>query len=212
MVPSAFSGPRLAPPISDTAETAATPATSPGSTCSVFRSSNRPGVSQGRRVRRRSRPTATPAAAATATHHQCPPNQPGWESVYHLPPNLITPMKTRPANAPNTPRTTAHPIRTQNSRFWVTGGAAACSGVAVTTWTSPGLNRGRTGCPTQRAFGQRSFTPDQLPCGGVIPARNSPITRCWGRSPAKTSPIPDDRLGSGWRRPNARARGVAARP
>ena len=61
----------------------------------------------GRRVRRRSRPTTTPAAAATATHHQCPPNQPGWESAYHLPPNLITPMNTRPANAPNTPRTTA---------------------------------------------------------------------------------------------------------
>jgi len=58
MEPSAFSGPRLAPPISDTADT-----------------------------------------AATATHHQCPPNQPGWESSYHLPPNLITPMNTSPANA-----------------------------------------------------------------------------------------------------------------
>ena len=34
----AFSGPRLAPPISDTAETAAIPGTSPGSTCSLFRS------------------------------------------------------------------------------------------------------------------------------------------------------------------------------
>ena len=38
MAPSAFSGPRLAPPISDTAETAAIPGTSPGSTCSLFRS------------------------------------------------------------------------------------------------------------------------------------------------------------------------------
>ena len=107
MVPSAFSGPRLAPPISDTAETATTPGTSPGSTCSDCRSSNKPGTSWGSRVRRRSRPTTAPAAAATATHHQCPPNQPGSESLYHLPPNLITPMKTRPANAPNTPRTTA---------------------------------------------------------------------------------------------------------
>ena len=128
MAPGAFSGPRLAPPISDTADTTATPATSPGSTCSVFRSSNRPGTCSGRRVRRRSRPTTTPAATATATHHQCPPNQPGWESSYHLPPNLITPMNTSPANAPNTPSTTAYPIKTQNSRFWVTGGAAAAPG------------------------------------------------------------------------------------
>src|SRR5215469_1061284 len=105
--PSAFSGPRLAPPISDTSETAAIPGTSLGSTCSVFRSSNRQGVFQGRRVSRRTRPTATPDAAATAAHHQCPPNQPGCESLHHLPPNVITPTKISAANAPNTPSTTA---------------------------------------------------------------------------------------------------------
>ena len=49
-VPRAFSGPRLAPPISDTAETATIPGTSPGSTCSGFRSSNRPGTSAGSRA------------------------------------------------------------------------------------------------------------------------------------------------------------------
>src|SRR5271166_4233196 len=127
MVPSAFSGPRLAPPISDTAETTATPATSPVSTCSVCRSSNRPGTCSGRRVRRRSRPTTTPAAAATATHHQCPPNQPGWVSSYHLPPTLITPINTSPANATNTPSTTAYQTRTESTRFWVNGGTAAGS-------------------------------------------------------------------------------------
>ena len=36
MAPSAFSGPRLAPPISDTVETATIPGTSRGSTCSVL--------------------------------------------------------------------------------------------------------------------------------------------------------------------------------
>ena len=53
-----------------------------------------------------------------------------------MPPTLITPMKTRPANAPNTPRTTAYPIRTQNSRFWVTGGAAAGPDAVVIARTS----------------------------------------------------------------------------
>ena len=107
MEASTFSGPTLAPPISDTAETATVPGTSRGSTCSACRSSNKPGTSSGRRVSRRSRPTTTPAAAVTATHHQCPPNQPGLESVYHRPPNLITPRETSPANAPNTPRAAA---------------------------------------------------------------------------------------------------------
>ena len=56
---------------------------------------------------RANRRRAPSARAATATHHQCPPNQPGWESLYHFPPNVITPMNTRPATAPNTPRATA---------------------------------------------------------------------------------------------------------
>ena len=56
MAPRAFSGPRLAPPISDTAETTAIPGTKRGSTCPSFRSAIRPGISSGRRVRRRSKP------------------------------------------------------------------------------------------------------------------------------------------------------------
>src|SRR5262249_14106989 len=123
-------------------ETAATPGTSFGSTCSVCRSSNKPGVFQGRRVSRRTTPTAAPAAAATATHHQRPPNQPGCESPYHLPPTLITPPNISAANAPNTPRATAQPIKTQNSRCRVTGSAAACPGAAVTTHTPPELDLG----------------------------------------------------------------------
>src|SRR3954452_5923449 len=125
MEPSAFSGPRLAPPISDTVETATIPGTKPGSTCSVCRSANKPGTFSGSLVRRRATPTRAPAAAATATHHQWPPNQPESESSYHLPPTLITPMNARPAHAPNAPSAAAQPIRIQNSDFWVIGGAAA---------------------------------------------------------------------------------------
>ena len=134
--PSAFSGPRLAPPISDTAETTTIPGTNRGSTCPSFRSAIKPGISSGRRVTRRNRPTTTPAPAVTATHHHCPPNQPGSESAYQLPPNPITPMNTRPANAPNTPRATAYPMSTQNSRFWVNGGDGAGSDVALMRRTS----------------------------------------------------------------------------
>src|SRR4029450_11176474 len=155
MAPSAFSGPRLAPPINDTAETAAIPGTSPGSTCSLFRSANRPGICSGRRVRRRSSPTTTPAAAVTATHHQCPPNQPGSESAYHLPPKSITPTNTRPANAPNIPRATAYPIRAQNSRFCVTGTSGAGSPGALITQTS-----------SQR--GSHTQPPPQAPARGCI--------------------------------------------
>jgi ADP-ribose pyrophosphatase YjhB (NUDIX family) len=47
------------------------------------------------------RPRRQPAPAEDiATHHRCPPNQPGFESAYQRPPNPITPMNTRPANAP----------------------------------------------------------------------------------------------------------------
>ena len=78
----------------------------------------------------------TPAAAVTATHHQCPPNQPGSESAYHLPAKSITPTNTRPANAPKTPRATAYPTRAQNSRFCVTGTPVAGSVGALMTQTS----------------------------------------------------------------------------
>ena len=77
MEASTFSGPTLAPPIRDTAETAMVPGTSRGSMRPARTSSKKPGTSSGRRVSRRSRPTTMPAPAVTATHHQCPPNQPG---------------------------------------------------------------------------------------------------------------------------------------
>ena len=44
-------------------------------------------------------------------------------------------MNTRPANAPNTPRATAYPMSTQNSRFWVNGGEGAGSDDALMTRT-----------------------------------------------------------------------------
>jgi hypothetical protein len=80
-----------------------------------------------------------PAAAVTAIHHQCPPNQRGSESEYHLPPNLMTPRNTRPANAPITPRASAYAMSTQNSRFCVNGGDAAGSVVALMAWVRAAL-------------------------------------------------------------------------
>ena len=59
--PSAFSGPRLAPPISDTAETATIPGTDRGSTCRVLEVLEQARDPGGRWVRRRSSPTTTPA-------------------------------------------------------------------------------------------------------------------------------------------------------
>ena len=107
MDPNAFSGPRLAPPISDTADTATIPGTSRGSTRPSCRSAIRPGVCSGSRVTRRSSPTTTPAAAVTAIHHHCPPNQPGLATTYQLSPKPMTPMNTKLASAPTTPRAAA---------------------------------------------------------------------------------------------------------
>jgi hypothetical protein len=135
MEASTFSGPTLAPPISDTADTAMVPGTSPVSKRSALRSSNKPGTSSGRRVSRLSRPTTRPAAAVTATHHQCPPNQPGPEPVVHLTPNLMIPSDTSPAKAPNTPSANAQPMSTQNSRFRVTAEATSDRGIASTNMT-----------------------------------------------------------------------------
>src|SRR5689334_2805027 len=137
MEPRAFSGPRLAPPISDTAETTATPGTIRGSTCPSCRSWIRPGICSGKRVKRRNSPTTTPAPAVTATHHHWPPNQPGSASAYQRPPNPITPMNTRPANAPNTPSATAYPMSSQNSRFWVNGGGSLGGDDALMKRTPP---------------------------------------------------------------------------
>ena len=95
MGPSACSGPRLAPPINETAKTARIPGTSPGVDVLVLEVGDQPGIFAGRCVARRNNPTTTPAAAVTAIHHHCPPNQPGSESVYQLPPHPVTPMNTK---------------------------------------------------------------------------------------------------------------------
>ena len=61
----AFSGPRLAPPSSDTADTSTVPGTNRGSTCSSCRSAIRPGSSSGARAYSGSSSTAKPSAALT---------------------------------------------------------------------------------------------------------------------------------------------------
>src|SRR4051794_41060917 len=160
MEPRAFSGPRLAPPINDTAETTAIPGTSRGSTCPSFRSAIKPGSSSGRRITRRNNPTTTPAPAVTATHHHRPPNQPGSASTYHRPPNPMTPMNTRPANAPNTPRAAAYPMSAQNCRSCVNGGERPGSDVVLIVRPN---RPGRATC-RRRAAGPRP--PWGPPCPG----------------------------------------------
>jgi hypothetical protein len=83
--PSAFSGPRLAPPISDTAETAAIPAPARLDAAGLQVVEQAGGLPR-QPGQATHQPDRDPAATATATHHQCPPNQPGSESLYHLPP------------------------------------------------------------------------------------------------------------------------------
>ena len=78
MEPSAFSGPRLAPPISDTAETA----TIAGHRARVDVFVLQVGDQAGSLVGQVGQPAEQadqrhPAAAVTAIHHHCPPNQPG---------------------------------------------------------------------------------------------------------------------------------------
>src|SRR3954463_16134740 len=95
------SGPRLAPPASDTSDTATPFRTVEGSTRSSLISSTVPGNLAGSRNSRRSTPTSTPAAAVTATHQRLPSNQPGvFGSVnQRLVPPLTNPKNAKLANA-----------------------------------------------------------------------------------------------------------------
>ena len=114
--PSPPSGPRLAPPASDTSDTATAFGAVEGSTRWSFSSSTVPGNLAGSRNSRRSTPTSTPAAAVTATHQRLPSNQPGcFGSVNQrsVPP-LINPKNARLANARTTPKNAAYPISRQN--------------------------------------------------------------------------------------------------
>ena len=114
--PSAFSGPRLAPPISETGRDGHDGGDRARVDAFVLQVSNKPDVSSGRWVNRRSRPTSRPAAAVTRIHHHRPPNQPGVGSVYQLLPKPTTPMNSRPATAPHAPsdrpRSTSVPTTT----------------------------------------------------------------------------------------------------
>ena len=66
------SGPRLAPPISDTAETATDAGTTLWSTCASAISANRSGC-RAAVSHRRIRPTRTPKPVAMGIHHHLPP-------------------------------------------------------------------------------------------------------------------------------------------
>src|SRR3954453_13005575 len=128
--PSAPSGPRLAPPASDTSDTATPFRTVEGSTRSSLISSTVPGNSAGSRNTRRSTPTSTPAAVVTATHQRLPSNQPGvFGSVNQrsVPP-LTNPKNARPANASTTPKDAAYPISRQNPGDWVNAPPSAPGG------------------------------------------------------------------------------------
>ncbi len=104
MAPSAFSGPSLAPPISDTVETATIPGTCRGSTCSdcsrqLGLEPPGPGGSDGAAARPGRRPQQR--GLRTTNARRAGPDR---DRLYTYPQNLITPMNTRPAPAPNTPR------------------------------------------------------------------------------------------------------------
>ena len=103
--PSASSGPRLAPPASDTSETATAPGTVEGSTRWSLSSSTVPALLSGTRKKRRSTPTMTPAPAVTATHQRLPSNHPGCSGSVNqrsVPP-FTNPRNTSPAKASTTP-------------------------------------------------------------------------------------------------------------
>ncbi len=114
--PSPPSGPRLAPPASDTTETATACRTVEGSTRSSFSSWTVPGIFTGSRNSRRSTPTSTPAPAVTATHHRLPSNQPGFFGSVNQRsvPTSTNPRNAKAANASTTPNNAAYPISRQN--------------------------------------------------------------------------------------------------
>jgi hypothetical protein len=107
--PSASSGPRLAPPASDTSETATALRTVEGSTRWSVNSSAVPASLNGTRKKRRSTPTSTPAPAVTATHHRLPSSQPGFFGSVNqsFVPPLTNPENARPAKASTTPNNAA---------------------------------------------------------------------------------------------------------
>ena len=107
--PSASSGPRLAPPASDTSETATAFRTVEGSTRWSLSSLTVPGSLTGTRKKRRSTPTSTPAPAVTATHQRLPSNQPGFFGSVNqsLVPPLTNARNASAANASTTPNNAA---------------------------------------------------------------------------------------------------------
>lgn len=109
IAPSAASGPRLAPPASDTAETATFCSTLEGSTRASFISAIVPGILSGNRSTRLSTPTSRPATAVTATHHRLPLNQSGFFGRVNqrLVPPFTSPKNASAAKASTTPNTTA---------------------------------------------------------------------------------------------------------
>ena len=135
--PRASSGPRLAPPASDTTETATAFRTVEGSTRWSCSSSTVPGNLAGSRNSRRSTPTSTPAAAVTATHQRLPSSQPGFFGSVNqrLVPPLTKPKNAKLANARTTPNNAANPISRQNPGDRVN---ATPSGPGCDPWPEPG--------------------------------------------------------------------------
>ncbi len=114
--PSASSGPRLAPPASDTTETATAPGTVEGSTRWSVSSLTVPGSLAGTRKSRRSTPTITPAPAVTATHQRLPSSHPGSSGSVNqsLVPPFTNPRNASAAKASTTPNKMARRMIGQN--------------------------------------------------------------------------------------------------
>ena len=158
--PSPPSGPRLAPPASDTSDTATAFGAVEGSTRWSFSSSTVPGNLAGSRNSRRSTPTSTPAAAVTATHQRLPSNQPGFFGSVNqrsVPP-LTNPRNAKLANARTTPKNAAYPISRQNPGDRVN---ATPSGPGCDPWPEPGRDPALT---NERSSPGRRVGDGRLAC------------------------------------------------
>ncbi len=186
ILPSASSGPRLAPPANDTSETATAFRTVEGSTRWSFSSWTVPGILTGSRNTRRRTPTSTPAAPVTATHQRLPSNQPGlFGSVNQsLVPPLTYPKNAKLANASTTPNDAAYPISRQNpgDRASATPSGPDCD-PSPEPGCDPALTDERSTPGRQVGDGRRAPYPPQRPSGDGAGHRG----RCQASSPRAAS-------------------------
>ena len=147
-LPSASSGPRLAPPANDTAETATAFRAVDGSTRCSCSSSTVPASLAGSRKNRRSAPTSTPVPAVTATHQRLPSNQPGLSGSVNqrLVPAFTSPRNASAASASTTPKIAALRMRLQNPGDRVKASASEAASSPARGRVCPLMTQPSEGC------------------------------------------------------------------